>query len=190
MMSSHPLPLDLRRRLAVGPGRDSCLVAPKQRMPLHANPMLPAPGDDLVGVRVVRLAALRLVPSPVEADRGVVEQFREPPLVGGVLGLVRAAVEHVDVAAEEEVVGRLLDGDLDAGQRPAGGVHDADLRVGLAVLLDGRLRGGDDLPLAFLRCLGQFLFAGQDRIRGPGRRADREAIQIEVAVFLADDRRR
>ncbi len=109
-------------------------------MPLHANPMLPAPRDDLVGVLVVGLAPLRFVPPPVEADRGVVEQLLEPLLVGGVLGLVVVTIEHVDVAAEEEIVGGLLDGDLDAGHRPAGGIDDADLGVGLAVLLDGRLR--------------------------------------------------
>ena len=79
------LPLDIRRRLAFGPRRHARLVAPKQRMAFHADPVLPAPSDDLVGVRVVRLAALRLIPSPVEADRGVVEQLREPPLVSGVL---------------------------------------------------------------------------------------------------------
>ena len=152
-------------------------------MTLHANPMVLAPRQDLVRVLVVRLATLRFVPPPVEPHRGVVEQLREPLLVRGVLGLVPVAVEHVDVAAEQEVVRSLFDGDLHTRHGTAGGIQDANFRVHLAVFLDGCLGIGHDFPFTLFRGLGQFLPVNQGGVCRSGRRADRETSEIKTAVW-------
>ncbi len=78
------------------------------------------------------------------------------------------------------------DRDLDAGDGLAGRIDDANLCLAFAVLLDGRLRGGDDLLLALLGCPDQLARVDQGRVRRSRRRADRDPIEIQIAVFLAD----
>lgn len=151
----NPRLLDLRRWLAVGPGRDSVLVTPEQRMTLEANTLLSAPVHNSIGISIVRLATFGFVPPPVETHGGIVEQFGKPLFVGGILGFQLAAIEAVDVAAKEKLVAGLDDRDLGIDDRLASGIHDAECDVRLAILLDGRGGSSDNCPFSLLGRLGR-----------------------------------
>ncbi|MCU0875095.1 MAG: hypothetical protein MUE50_22410, partial [Pirellulaceae bacterium] len=110
------------------------------------------------------------------------------PLPNVILVLFPVAVEHVDVAAEQKLVGSLFDGDLHAGHRLAGSIQDANRGVNLAVLFDGRPGRCHDLPFTFFCGFGQFPLVDQGGIRNSRRRSDRKLLQIQIAVFLADQR--
>ncbi len=129
---------------------NACVVAgPDERMALRGDAVVPAPPGDLLRILVSRLPLLRLEPRPIEGDGRVVQEALEQILVLRVFLCGRETVEHVDVAAEQEVVGELLGSDRGSFDRPAAPVYYPDDRVALPVLLGVSLDAGREFCREF-----------------------------------------
>jgi len=120
---------------------------PGQRMALAGDATAGAPAGHLLGVGVLRLAAIGLVPGPVKREGGKVQQVGEPPPVR-VFQVCGQSAPLEDVRSEQEGVAGLPEVDLRPLDGLAGGVEDADRRVGLAVLLDAVGGRGQEVILA------------------------------------------
>ena len=132
-------------QVARQPGR--VRVIPGQGMALGGDPLFPAPLRHLLDVILDRHAGLGLVRGPVEGQRGEVEHAGELLAVGVLIPGVVQVSPHEDVAAEQEGMAFLLDGDFRTRNRFAGGIDHDDDGIGLAVFLDPRRRPGEQFGI-------------------------------------------
>src|ERR1035441_5741352 len=140
-------------------------MVPNQRMAFAGDAVLAGPGDDLVRICITWFAPLMLIARPVETERAVGEQGGKTlPVLLFELGFA-AAAEHEAVASEEEVVAELFHLGLHPRHGFALRIPQSDGAVTLAVLLNARIRLGEDLVVG---CFG-FLLLG-----APGGRAEQQ----------------
>ena len=111
-------------------------VIPRQGMALGGDAVVAAPLGHLLRVLMLRLSLPGFIRGPVERQGRIVEQVGKLVAVRVLILRVASFAELEEIAAEQELVTRLLNRHLDVGQRLAGRVHDHERRIGLAMLLD------------------------------------------------------
>jgi hypothetical protein len=152
-----------------GPARIDFL--PDERVTLRLYVVRRAPARHRFEPRVIGAAFGALELAPVEWERRVVEERREPLLIRKLCGRRVARVEAEDVRAEEECVARLLDTDARILDRTASAVNDADDERAHPVALDALVRA---LEYARVRIVSRRFHVLRDRVRHV-RREQREA---------------
>lgn len=157
---------------------------PDQRMALAPDAVRKAPSQDFVGVLVDRVAALRLVVGPVEAERGVVEQRGEPPTIVLFQCGIAQAAEHEQVAAEQEFMSRLLHVHRDAGNRFAVPAANADHAIALAEFPDALPGICEDVAVLRDRLCRRPSGVGCQK-RGAGCRGLKECASVHVGTELS-----